>query len=209
MVIDPSIINPEISAINNIAMRSPLPLSIHFPGLYGTQSVEYPNGQTAGIILLGSVASVNDKNEWQGPLQSFIFEASEKLIPILGICYGHQLLAHMFGGKVQSLWKGEKRAGVRKVDLISNHLWDNHQSGKLAYSHEEGVVECPGGFDVIATSDMVKIDGIASRTKPIWGFQPHLEATEYFLKKRKVTERFSFNFGYSIIDSFLKYCSSN
>ncbi|MFQ6678228.1 MAG: type 1 glutamine amidotransferase [Fidelibacterota bacterium] len=209
MIIDPSLIDPEINAINNIAIRSDLPISIHFPGLYGTNSMENVNGQTAGIILLGSVASVNDKNDWQMPLQNFILEASEKLIPILGICYGHQLLAHMFGGKVESLWNGEIKRGIRMVDLVSNHLWNHNQSGYLAYSHMEGVVECPNDFDIIAVSDMVKIDGIAARNKPIWGFQPHIEATKYFLMKRKVTEQFSFDFGYSILYSFLQYCSNN
>lgn len=78
----------------------------------------------------------------------------------------------------------------------------------LAYSHLEGVVECPNDFEVIATSEMVQIDGIASKTRPIWGFQPHIEATQSFLKKREVNEHFSYNFGYEILDSFLRFCSN-
>jgi GMP synthase (glutamine-hydrolysing) len=208
MIIDPSIANPEIGAINNIALRSELPISIHFPALFGCDSIQNNNGHIAGIIIMGSLASVQDEYEWQNFLHNFILEASDNLIPILGICYGHQLLAHVFGGKVEPLWNGEKKRGVRNVNLSANRLWKDGQSGILAYSHYEGVVECPNDYEVIATSDMVKIDGIASKTKPIWGFQPHIEATQSFLKKREVNEHFSYNFGYEILDSFLRFCSN-
>ncbi len=207
MIIDPSMVNPEIEAINNIALRSELAISIHFPALYGCDSIRNNNGHISGIIILGSLASVEDEYEWQNFLQSFILEASDDLIPILGICYGHQLLAHVFGGKVEPLWNGEKMRGVRNVILSANGLWNDEQSGFLAYSHLEGVVECPNDFEVIATSEMVQIDGIASKIKPIWGFQPHIEATQSFFKKREVKEHFSYNFGYEILDSFLNFCS--
>ncbi len=207
MIIDPSMDRPEIGAINNIAIRSELPISIHFPALFGCDSIQNNNGHIAGIIIMGSLASVHDEYEWQNFLQRFILEAIDNLTPILGLCYGHQLLAHIYGGKVEPLWNGEKRRGARNVHLSANRLWRDEQSGMLAYSHLEGVVECPNDFEVIATSEMVQIDGIASRTKPIWGFQPHIEATQSFLKKREVTEHFDYNFGYDILDSFLNFCS--
>lgn len=208
MIIDPSMVNPEINAINNIALRSELPTSIHFPALSGCDSIINNDGHIAGIIIMGSLASVHDDYEWQNFLRNYILEASDDLTPILGICYGHQLLAHIYGGKVDTLWSGEKKRGVRKVNLSADILWRDKKSGMLAYSHLEGVVECPNDFEVIATSEMVQIDGIASKTRPIWGFQPHIEATQSFLKKREVNEHFSYNFGYEILDSFLRFCSN-
>ena len=69
IVIDPSIKEPEIAAINNIARRSPIGISIHFPALYGDQTIILSKRKTAGVIIMGSLASVNDKLPWHLPLQ--------------------------------------------------------------------------------------------------------------------------------------------
>jgi len=209
MVIDPSTSTPEINAINNISCRSPLSITIHFPALFGSDSFMMPSDGIKGIIIMGSLASVYDQNEWQNDLKQFVFCAIDRSIPILGLCYGHQFLAHIFGGKIEQLWEGEKRRGTRQVELKFNKLWGGKKSGLLAYSHLEGVVECPEDFEIAGSSDMVPIEAISSTTHPIWGFQPHIEATADFLKKRKMDESFDFDFGYSILDFFLQFCYKN
>ena len=207
IVIDPSIKQPEIGAINNISRRSPLSISIHFPALYGDQTFILSKRKTAGVIIMGSLASVNDKLPWQKTLQNLIKKMDKALIPILGLCYGHQLLAHIYGGKVDYLWGGDKKRGVREVNITENYLWSVAQSGPLAYSHMEGVIECPIGFNVVATSNMIAIEGIACKNKPIWGFQPHLEATESFLKPHEMEQGFDNALGFTILDHFLKFCA--
>ncbi len=209
MVIDPSMAKPELNAINNISFRSPLPITVHFPALFGYDSLMTSKNNISGIIIMGSLASVNDNNDWQSELKEFTFNAINHSIPILGLCYGHQFLAHIFGGKVEKLWSGEKKRGTRYVHLTSNALWGSDKSGQLAYSHLEGVVQCPDGFEVVASSEMVEIEAISSTNNPVWGFQPHIEATNDFLIKRKMNDQFNFEFGYHILDSFLKYCHKN
>ena len=55
-------------------------------------------------------------------IEEVILKAIEKQLPILGICFGHQFLAHLFGGKVDYLWDTTKKRGIRKVQTLENNL---------------------------------------------------------------------------------------
>ena len=73
-------------------------------------------------------------------------------------------------------------------------------------SNKDGITILPPDFSVLASSDMVSIEAIASNNKPIWGFQPHLEATNSFVKEHKMGPKGiqeSFDFGHRLLDSFL------
>jgi GMP synthase-like glutamine amidotransferase len=68
------------------------------------------------------------------------------------------------------------------------------------------VTNAPPGFTVLASSDMVSIEAIASENKPIWGFQTHLEATNSFVKEHQMGPsgiQESFDFGHMLLDSYL------
>ena len=119
-------------------------------------------------------------NEWMIELKLLLKRSLQFHKAILGICFGHQFLAHFFGGTVDYLWKKVKKRGVRKVQILKNNLLDNDQKGDLIYSHQEGVTSCPPGFDVSARSNMVEIEAIVHKSLPIWGFQPHIEASKTF-----------------------------
>ena len=124
----------------------------------------------------------------------------------MGICYGHQLLAHICGGKVGPLWNGKKEQGQRKVNVMENSLWGKARTGQMIYSHQDGVTKCPDDFEITAVSDMVAIDGFASKTKPIWGFQTHIEATQAFIDDHDIPITYSeeiFAFGHQILDNFI------
>ena len=206
MVIDPSVKKPAIESYNRIARVVPYPVTYHLPALYGQTSIELVKYNIRGIIILGSAASVNDGHAWQDAITELILDAFENNIPVMGICYGHQLLAQIFGGTVDTLWNGKKKQGQRKVDLKKNMLWGAPRSGPMIFSHQEGVTKCPDNFEITAESELVAIDGFASKTKPIWGFQTHIEATQAFIDDHNVPNVDSyetFEFGHQVLDNFI------
>jgi GMP synthase-like glutamine amidotransferase len=208
MVIDPAAITPCIESFNRISRVVPFPVTYHLPALYNADSLlkEYDHSSTKGIIILGSATSVNDENIWQDKIIEIILDASKNKIPILGLCYGHQLIGKVFGGKVEPLWNGKIKQGNRVVHLKESAIWGKPKSGQLLYSHQDGVTNAPPGFTVLASSDMVSIEAIASENKPIWGFQTHLEATNSFVKEHQMGPsgiQESFDFGHMLLDSYL------
>ena len=206
MVIDPAVVKPAIESFNRITSVAPYPVTYHLPALYGTNSLNMFNKNVRGIIVLGSAASVNDDNKWQQTISDIMIEASANCIPVLGLCYGHQLIGHAYGGKVGPLWSGEKKQGERIVLLKKSDMWGEPSSGPLLYSHQDGITEMPPDFEIIADSDLVSTDAIASKLEPVWGFQTHLEATQAFVDNHRLPvkdAKESFRFGHSLLDKFI------
>jgi len=206
MVIDPAVLKPTIESFNRIASVAPYPVTYHLPALYGTTSLNMYNHDVRGIIVLGSAASVNDDNKWQQDISDIMIDASANCIPVLGICYGHQLIGHIYGGKVEPLWSGEKKQGERIVRLKKSNIWGEPSTGPLLYSHQDGITEVPPDFEIIADSDLVSTDAIASKSEPVWGFQTHLEATQAFVDEHNLPVKDameSFKFGHSLLDKFI------
>ena len=92
------------------------------------------------------------------------------------------------------------------MHLKKSGLWGAPRSGALLYSHQDGITKVPPGFEVIAESDLVSADAIASKTQPVWGFQTHLEATQAFVDDHNLPVKdatASFRFGHNILDKFI------
>ncbi len=212
VIIDPATRTAEVECYEEIAHRAaPLSSSYHLPALEGMSSLQGLE-RTDAIIILGSGASVYDDLPWQRPLNEWVYERMEAGVPTLGICYGHQMLAHIYGAPVDLLWDGHKEKGVRQVKLHSERLGLRDQEGPLTVSHREGVTQCPSKFRVFATSPACSIDGIEHRILPIWGVQPHVEAVDGFVRNNeiRVTDpEATFAYGYRFIDAFLNFVLSN
>lgn len=187
MVIDPSITHPEVASFNKIIKNCPVACTYHLPAMSDIDSILRSVSNSCGIIILGSAASVNDESDWQSALNEVIDSAINKEIPILGICFGHQFLAYKFGGEINYLWNKKKKKGTRCVNIKMNSLIGLDKISNLIYSHQEGVIQCPKNFNVIASSEMVKIEAIAHETKAIWGFQTHIEASWSFAKRQGIS----------------------
>ncbi len=206
-VIDPGTCVPEVECFNAISCRSPLKTSYHLPALFGCESLEDPyQGACAGVLLLGSRSSVTENFPWQKKLEIWLDHKIQAGTPVFGICYGHQFLAHMFGGRVEFMKL--KHKGTRKIALQSDsRLQWKAQTGPLVVSHEECVTQLPSGLVSWGTSDLYESEALRSDSLPIWGVQPHPEALPCFAARGgfSVDQIEAYTFGYALVDAFLHY----
>jgi GMP synthase (glutamine-hydrolysing) len=124
-----------------------------------------------GVILSGSPHSVRQEN----PLNPNLDHIKGKL-PLLGICYGAQLLAHFYGGEVgKSNSREYGRANLSFVDS-NNLLFKNisHES-QVWMSHADTILKVPEKYTVIASTHDVKVAGFAIENEQTWGIQFHPE----------------------------------
>ncbi|MCB0405897.1 MAG: gamma-glutamyl-gamma-aminobutyrate hydrolase family protein [Bdellovibrionales bacterium] len=208
VVIDPAVRTPELDCFNHLALTSPLPLSYHLPALHGMATLETEGVGAKGVIVLGSSSSVLENRDWQVSLGRWLKQRSG--VPMLGICFGHQLFAHLYGGVVDFMYTDNRKlSGFREVTFTASRVWPA-QKGRLTVTHREAVLGCPPEMEVIASSPEVAIEGLAHKTLPIWTLQAHPEATPAFLRNMHIPapERGdALDFGWSLIRSFLQYCA--
>ena len=123
-----------------------------------------------GIILSGGPASVYASDSYHP--DSTIFDLG---LPILGICYGMQLIAQHFGGSVIPATSHEY--GKAKLDIIvENEIFKDTQNGQTVWmSHGDRVESIPSGFEKIAISENSPYAAIADTNRNIYAFQFHPE----------------------------------
>lgn len=115
-----------------------------------------PTSVTAAIIT-GSWSMVTDREDWSEKTAGWIRKAMPFDIPLFGVCYGHQLMAHALGGTVgDNPYGGE--AGIVNIELTPdgrrNLLLDNFPESFTACSfHQQSVLKPPADCDVLAVSD--------------------------------------------------------
>ncbi|MGV8905658.1 MAG: glutamine amidotransferase [Acetobacterium sp.] len=138
----------------------------------------------SAVIITGSPAMVTNLDPWSVATSHWIKEIAQNNIPILGICYGHQLLAQTFGGSVGYHALGEEKGEVKielteagKKDPLLGVLPDHF----LAYAaHFQSVTKLPKNAIVLARNDFEPYHAVSYGTN-IWGVQFHPECTDQFL----------------------------
>jgi len=117
-------------------------------------SGELPEGfDFDAFVVTGSRASVYWDREWIGALKRWAGEAVRAGLPALGVCYGHQLLADVMGGRVEAM--GEYEIGYRTVEQDGqNRLLDGVAEDMTVFTtHSDHVVEAPPGATVFAKNE--------------------------------------------------------
>ena len=125
-----------------------------------------------GWLITGSRFAVYEDHPWIEPLAAFIRDCYQAAFPIAGICFGHQMLAHALGGKVEK-FNGGWSVGLNEYDFKG-------QSIKLNAWHQDQVVELPDGAETIGSSKFCRFAMIAYGEIAI-SVQPHPEFDQKFL----------------------------
>ncbi|VVB50989.1 GMP synthase [glutamine-hydrolyzing] subunit A [uncultured archaeon] len=124
-----------------------------------------------GIILSGGPRSVYDSQEGLGDYKALLKSG----LPVLGICFGHQLIAQAYGGRVRLGDSGEY-AEVEVMVLDEDCLFRGLPKVLTVWeSHRDEVEELPSGFKVLARSDICAIESFCALDKPVFGVQFHPE----------------------------------
>ncbi len=130
----------------------------------------------SAIILSGGPRSVYDKNALT--IDKKIFELG---VPVLGICYGMQLMAHLLDGKVESSDTREYGRAEAEFD-INSPLFKGVKSPSMVWmSHGDKVIKVPEGFEIIASTEDTEVAAMGNFEKRLYAvqFHPEVSHTEF------------------------------
>lgn len=128
------------------------------------------------IVITGSPAGVYEDHAWLPPLRNFIRGAYAAKTPMLGVCFGHQIMADSLGGKVGKSHKGWGLGRhTYRVENRPGFMADAPATLSVACSHQDQVIEPPSEADVILASDFTPNAGLLYKSGKALSFQPHPE----------------------------------
>jgi GMP synthase-like glutamine amidotransferase len=154
---------------------------------YQVTKSEYPSivDECDAYLLTGSKFSVYDDEAWIRQLIKFITELHQQQKKLIGICFGHQLIAHALGGLVE---RSEKGWGIGIINSDVEQIADKYgwlipekESFSLLVSHQDQVVELPPRAKLIASNAFCPNAGFQLGTS-VLTFQGHPEFNVEYLK---------------------------
>ena len=144
---------------------------------------EMPNSvhDCDGWLITGSRHGVYDNLEWMPPLQDFIRKLADAQVPLVGVCFGHQIIAQALGGQVVKSDKGWG-VGLHKYFIDQSQDWmQEHpeQVGIYAF-HQDQVIELPDSAQVFLSSEFCPYAGLTYGDS-IMSVQGHPEFEESYM----------------------------
>jgi GMP synthase-like glutamine amidotransferase len=143
---------------------------------YDIQAGEYPAKVEAedAYVITGSSAGVYEPDPWIGELKDFLVSAKGRA-KLVGVCFGHQIMAEAFGGKVIKSPKGWG-LGLQTYGVREREPWmDGASAVSMPASHQDQVVELPPSTRVIAANEFTPFAALAYDDQPAISIQPHPE----------------------------------
>ena len=133
-----------------------------------------------GWIMTGSRCGVYDDLPWMAPLKQFIRDAYAAVVPLVGICFGYQIVASAFGASVQK-YQGGWGVGLNTYRIEGQHAFVD--AGDSAFTinamHQDQVLELPQNAQLFATSEFCRYAGLVYGDR-ILTLQAHPEFTIEF-----------------------------
>lgn len=155
------------------------------PG-FVVESFDVPAGELPdpaahdAYLITGSPAGVYDPLPWIEPLERFIRDAKDA--KMVGVCFGHQVMAEALGGRVEKSDKGWG-AGLHRYAIVRAEPWiDTAGTIAIPASHQDQVVVQPPNTEVVAASDFTPFAALAWTDRRAISFQFHPEFSPAFAK---------------------------
>lgn len=152
--------------------------------VYHVTSGELPRSvdECDAWLVTGSRHGVYDPLPWIEPLKDFLRKAYEGDVPIVGVCFGHQILAEALGGKAEKSDRGWG-VGVQKYRVHRKPAWMTGVNGEFSLNamHQDQVTSLPPDADVVAGSEFCPYAVLAYRDRAI-SIQPHPEFETDYLR---------------------------
>ncbi len=141
--------------------------------------------QCDAVIITGSPAMVTDRHPWSEATAGWLRDAMDIELPMLGICYGHQLLAHALGGCV-GYHPGGREIGTTTLTVLDAAEGDPVMANiqgevPIHVSHSQTVLELPNDSVILARNDFEPHQAVRYAEK-VWGLQFHPEFNARIMK---------------------------
>jgi GMP synthase-like glutamine amidotransferase len=179
-IIDPFVNGPAVNCFNSLVNLLGVKATYHMPGPYGIDSLLLEAARSKAYIVLGSASHIHQGLPWHKPLADFLLQELKKNRPVLGCCFGHQLMCHALGANVEYHVKDEtKQMGMRNIS-ITEDFW-NFKKGEsfvLGVTHKQVVRNLPSGLKSVGHG--LENDIVIHESLPFMGTQAHPEASDYF-----------------------------
>ena len=134
-------------------------------------------GDHGAYLVTGSAAGVYDPLPWIAPLEHFLRAAKGKA-KLVGICFGHQVMAEAFGGHVEKSIRGWG-VGLQRYEIVVRAPWmDDVESIDIPVSHQDQIVIQPPHTHILASSDFSPFGMLAYEDQPAISMQFHPEFEE-------------------------------
>ena len=147
--------------------------------VYEVSSGKFPAAVDAcdAYLITGSVKGAYDEDDWIGTLKQFIQECHKAHKKMVGICFGHQILAHALGGKSEKSHKGWG-LGLKTFDVEGTKPWMNGRPAQcsLYFSHQDQVVQLPVGAERLGGNGFCE-NAFFAMGDQVLGIQGHPEFT--------------------------------
>jgi GMP synthase-like glutamine amidotransferase len=158
-------------------MLAPVDNSFTFETIRVLDGEQIPDpAHLQGVIVTGSAKGVYDDVPWMEPLREAIRDLYAAGVPMLGICFGHQVMAEALGGTVTKSAKGWG-LGRHVYELNGAPEYISHPSGRLAVaaSHQDQVIVAPATARTFLSSPFTPNAGLTYANGAAMSMQPHPE----------------------------------
>ena len=208
--LDCYIISPINHSINEFVCNHPQPFTYHFPAQNKLEDIHSLPKEPTGIIVLGSASNVTENLDWHKKILDYVIPKLESGIPVLGICFGHQLIASHYGCEINNAVNNETNFREAREIIFKDPVL-NYKTGDkivLPYYHQQIIKKRSEDIIELAYSERFSNEIISHKKYPFIGTQAHPEASMKFLSEESLIKKDLVkvqNYGHKFIQSSLDH----